>query len=172
MLESLRSAAAAAVADTGDVATRTGTLGAQRERAVELLRSVGQRVTTPRVVVLSHVLAAGSQHLSADELLERVAAADAGVHRATVYRTLEGLTEAGLLVHVHLGRGLTAYHLAGPEHAEHGGHLHAQCSQCGRVVDLPADVLGDTAERIRAARGFRLDAAHVALSGLCRDCAG
>jgi Fur family ferric uptake transcriptional regulator len=142
-----------------------------QNRAVELLRSVGQRVTRPRVVVLSHVLAAGDEHLSADEILEQVTASDAGVHRATVYRTLEGLAEAGVVVHVHLDRGLTAYHLASPAHL-HGevAHLHAQCSQCGKVVDLPPDVLGDTAARIRKARGFTLDAAHVALSGLCKEC--
>jgi Fur family ferric uptake transcriptional regulator len=140
------------------------------DRATELLRSVGQRVTKPRVVVLTQVLAAGEQHLSADEILERVTAAEADVHRATVYRTLDGLAEAGILVHVHLDRGLTAYHLADAGH-HHGGHIHAQCSSCGKVVDLPADVLGDTADRIRRARGFRLDAAHVALSGICKDCA-
>jgi Fe2+ or Zn2+ uptake regulation protein len=32
-------------------------------------------------------------------------------------------------------------------------------------------VLGDTAERVRRTSGFHLDASHVALSGLCKDCA-
>ena len=155
---------------TVGVATKAADPAVLADRAVDLLRSVGQRVTKPRVVVLSQVLAAGEQHLSADEILERVTATDAAVHRATVYRTLDGLAEAGVLVHVHLDRGLTAYHLADAGR-HHGGHLHAQCSRCGTVVDLPADVLGDTAARIRKAHGFRLDAAHVALSGLCKDCA-
>lgn len=141
------------------------------DRATELLRSVGQRVTRPRVAVLARILAAGEDHMSADELLDQVTSADAGVHRATVYRTLEGLAAAGVLVHVHLDRGLTAYHLAASAQPAGGTpHLHAQCSQCGRVVDLPSQVLGDTAARIRKARGFRLDATHVALSGVCKDC--
>ena len=136
---------------------------------MDLLRSVDLRVTRPRVAVLSCVLAAGADHLSADELLAKVDALDAGVHRATVYRTLEGLTEAGVLCHVHLDRGLTAYHLAEVD-GRANGHLHAQCIQCGKVVDLPPHVLGDTADRIRRAAGFRLDPAHVALSGRCREC--
>jgi Fur family ferric uptake transcriptional regulator len=142
--------------------------------ATALLRAAGQRVTKPRVALLSCVIAAGGEHLSADALLDQLAASDPPIHRATIYRTLEGLTNAGVLRHVHLDRGLTAYHLvdALPTTA-HGQaeHLHAQCSQCGQVTDLPAHVLGDTAIRIRRASGFRLDASHVALSGRCKTCA-
>ena len=141
--------------------------------ATALLRAAGQRVTRSRVALLRCVIAAGGEHLSADALLEQVADSDPPIHRATVYRTLEGLTAAGVLRHVHLDRGLTAYHLASTPRAEHHrpDHLHAQCSVCGRVTDLPAHVLGDTATRVRRATGFRLDPSHVALSGVCRDCA-
>lgn len=144
-------------------------------RATALLRQVGQRVTKPRVVLLSCIIGAGREHLSAEALLEQVADVEPPIHRATVYRTLEGLTNAGLLRHVHLDRGLTAYHLVETPKPtathRHPQHLHAQCSQCGKVTDLPADVLGDTAIRIRRASGFQLEASHVALSGVCKDCA-
>ncbi|HVW80266.1 MAG TPA: Fur family transcriptional regulator [Mycobacteriales bacterium] len=155
------------------MASRGTDVAAAEVRASELLRSVGQRVTKPRLAVLTCVLAAKEEHLSADVLLERVFAADASVHRATVYRTLEGLTAAGVLQHVHLDRGLTAYHLkeaAGEQ--RRAPHLHAQCSRCGRVVDFPAEVLEDAAERVERATGFALDPAHVALSGRCADCKG
>jgi Fur family ferric uptake transcriptional regulator len=144
-------------------------------QATDLLRAAGQRVTKPRVALLSCVIAAGGEHLSADALLDQVAGSDPPIHRATVYRTLEGLTSAGVLRHVHLDRGLTAYHLVDALPASTASrrseHLHAQCSRCGKVTDLPAHVLGDTPERIRRAGGFRLDASHVALSGVCRECA-
>jgi Fur family ferric uptake transcriptional regulator len=155
------------------MASRADDAPSAEDRAAELLRSVGQRVTKPRVAVLSSVLAANEEHLSADELLERVTAADASAHRATVYRTLEGLTAAGLLQHVHLDRGLTAYHLtdSAGEHFS-APHLHGQCSRCGRIVDFPPDVLEDAVVRVARATGFTLDPAHVALSGLCTDCQG
>jgi Fur family ferric uptake transcriptional regulator len=144
------------------------------DQATALLRAAGQRVTKPRVALLACIIGADGQHLSADALAEQVADSDPPIHRATIYRTLEGLTAAGVLRHVHLDRGLTAYHLVDkPPSAVHGHaeHLHAQCSQCGQVTDLPAHVLGDTAIRIRRASGFRLDASHVALSGRCKNCA-
>ncbi|HVS69514.1 MAG TPA: Fur family transcriptional regulator, partial [Mycobacteriales bacterium] len=122
------------------------------DRAEALLRDVGQRVTKPRVAVLACVLAAGGDHLSAEEVLSKVAERSAGVHRATVYRTLDGLADVGVLRHVHLDRGLTAYHVVEPTPRHE--HLHAQCTSCGRVVDLPPDVLGDTAARVRRASGF------------------
>lgn len=147
--------------------------GALEERAETVLRAAGQRVTKPRVAVLASLLAAGGEHLSAEEILQHVAARSDGAHRATVYRTLDGLAEAGIVRHVHLDRGLTAYHLVDPSpgDADHAAHLHAQCVDCGRVVDLPSDALGDTAQRVRRASGFVLDASHVALSGRCADCA-
>lgn len=147
------------------------------DEAIELLRAAGQRVTKPRVALLACVIAARGEHLSADVLIEALAGIDPPIHRATVYRTLDGLTVAGVLRHVHLDRGLTAYHLvdvrqsAAESQHHRSEHLHAQCSQCGAVTDLPAHVLGETAERIRRVSGFRLDASHVALSGLCRTCA-
>ena len=137
---------------------------------MRLLRRIGQRVTRPRVVVLAQVLAAGDEHVTANALLDQVTALHADVHRATVYRTLDGLTEAGVLRHVHLDRGLRAYHLA-HDRAPADAHLHGQCTQCGRVVDLPADVLDAVTRRVADATGFVLDAGHVALSGRCADCA-
>jgi Fur family transcriptional regulator, ferric uptake regulator len=154
--------------------------GNPEEWAADVLRAVGQRVTRPRVALLACVLTSAGDHFSANELLERVSSSEPAIHRATVYRTLEGLAKAGVLSHVHLERGLTAYHLsddtrrAVSEHSMHGDgppHLHAQCTRCGQVVDLPATVLEDAEAQVRRVSGFRLDASHVALSGLCQNCA-
>jgi Fur family transcriptional regulator, ferric uptake regulator len=147
--------------------------------AADVLRAVGQRVTRPRVALLACVLTSAGEHFSANELLEQVSLSEPAIHRATVYRTLEGLARAGVLTHVHLERGLTAYHLSDDaqralteKSSSRNGepHLHAQCTQCGQVVDLPASVLVDAERQVRRVSGFRLDASHVALSGLCKNC--
>jgi Fur family ferric uptake transcriptional regulator len=39
------------------------------------------------------------------------------------------------------------------------------------VRDLPPDLLDEVADALARQYGFVLDAGHVALSGLCRDCA-
>lgn len=129
------------------------------------LRAAGLHLTAPRRAVLA-VLGSQEGHLSAEHVVTAVAALDPGVHRASVYRALEALTDAGLVQHVHLGHGATAYHLADGE----GRHLHLQCGGCGAVIDAPVALLGGVRRRLLREHGFDLDAAHVALSGRCAAC--
>jgi Fur family ferric uptake transcriptional regulator len=157
--------------------------------ALDALRASGERVTPARRAVIAVVEAAdlADEHLSAEQIGERVATFEPSVHRATVYRTLTSLTDAGVLSHVHLGGSATVYHLATHRtertreaspaasdrqdtqpHAH--GHLHVQCSVCGRVQDAPADVLEEAARRLREDIGFELDTTHAALLGRCADC--
>lgn len=131
------------------------------------LRAAGLHLTGPRRAVLA-VLGVEPGHLSAERVVAAVAVAAPGVHRASVYRALEALTDAGIVQHVHLGHGATAYHLADDE----GEHLHLQCAACGAVLDAPVAVLGPVRRRLLRDQGFVLDAAHVALSGTCRSCRG
>ena len=130
------------------------------------LRAKGERMSAPRRAVLT-ALATTAGHLSTDEVAAAVAQIAPKVHRTSVYRALAALSELGVVQHVHLGHGATAYHLTG----DLGPHLHAQCRQCGSIIDLPPDLLVGVAERMGALHGFELDATHVALSGLCARCA-
>lgn len=130
-----------------------------------LLRARGERMTGPRRAVVS-VLARQTDHISADTLVNLVAEWDPGVHRASVYRSLEALSDLGVVQHVHVGHGATTYHLVRPEER----HLHAHCRICGSVRDLPPDLLDDVAALLARSYGFTLDAGHVALSGTCRRC--
>jgi Fur family ferric uptake transcriptional regulator len=133
--------------------------------AVSRLRERGERVTAPRRAVLE-VLAGRSDHLTADEVSSLLEGTE--VHRATVYRTLDVLSAAGVVSHRHGAGGATRYHLAAA--AEGAEHLHGHCRRCGVVVVLPADALGLATERVREAAGFRLEAEQSTLIGLCREC--
>lgn len=137
------------------------------ERAVQLLRARGGRVTQPRRQVIRAVVSLGG-HPDASEIHEAVQV-DGPVHLATTYRTLEQLCHLGLLQHVHLDHAQARYHLSpeitGPE------HVHAACRVCNAVTDLPAGLLAEVAEHLRS-RGFEPDFAHTALSVRCPDCAG
>ena len=151
-------------ATPGDVPSTHG-VPATIEQVAAMLRARGERMTGPRRAVLK-VLAERDEHLSAEAVLSRVAAHDPGVHRASVYRTLEALSELGVVQHVHVTHGGTAYHLVRDERR----HLHAQCRSCGAVYDLPADLLDDVEADLAHRHGFHLEAGHVALSGRCRSC--
>jgi Fur family ferric uptake transcriptional regulator len=87
------------------------------------------------------------------------------VNITTVYRTLDLLEQLGVVRHTHLGHGAPTY--ATSEHE----HVHLVCHHCGTVDEIDVDALDELAAALRSSRGFRLDAAHVALSGTCRACA-
>jgi Fur family ferric uptake transcriptional regulator len=134
--------------------------------AAALLRSRGDRMTGPRRAVITAL--AGRRepsHLTPEQVVVAVAQVDPTVHRASVYRALEVLSTLGVVQHVHLGHGTTAYHLAAPHE-----HLHAHCVRCDRVIDLPATLLDDVARQVADGYGFVLDPSHVALSGTCSSC--
>lgn len=136
---------------------------ARLDAALHALRRHGERVTEPRRAVLT-ALATLADHPTAEQVVSAVESGPSDVHRATVYRTLETLTGLGIVTHVHVGHGGTAYHL------NDRAHLHAQCHECGSVVDVPGDVLDEVSARLHAVAGFDLDPSHVALSGRCAEC--
>ena len=61
-------------------------------RALERLRTRGHRITMPRRAVIE-ALAGRDGHPSADELCAEIEQRHPGIHRTTVYRTLETLAE-------------------------------------------------------------------------------
>lgn len=135
-------------------------------RALGQLRTQDHRITVARRAVIE-TLARQPGHPSAAELSAEIENRYPGIHLATVYRSLEVLTELGVVTHVHLSHGATAYHLTGNA----GEHVHAQCRVCGRVYDLPANMLDEIRNRLASEHSFDLDPHHVALSGTCQTCA-
>lgn len=144
----------------------TATAEESVQAAVAALRARGERVTAPRRAVLE-VLAGRSDHLTADEVAALLEGSD--VHRATVYRTLDLLVDAGVVSHRHVAGGAARYHLA--TSPDGSAHLHGHCRSCGRVVVLRADAFDDVARALQRNDGFVLDVQQSAFAGVCAQCA-
>lgn len=130
----------------------------------EALRSRGLRSTPQRRCVLDAVDELG--HATAEQVAAHVRATGPDVSLATVYRTLELLEELGLVTHAHLEHGAPTYHSIRPRE-----HLHLVCRGCGRVQEASAEHGHALARSIRGEHGFQTDVRHLALHGLCSDCA-
>lgn len=131
------------------------------------IRLHGLRSTAPRVAVLAYLDRATSP-LSHTEIHE--ALADHGFDRATIYRNLMDLAEAGILLRSDLGDHVWRFErrdTKGPK--EDGGHPHFVCIDCGEVSCLP-----DQTVKVRAATGApkALGTSHVEvqIKGRCDDC--
>lgn len=131
--------------------------------AAARLHARGERVTTPRTAVI-RALARMPGHVTAEQVAACLPNGLGKPHLSTVYRTLERLTELGIVTHVHVGHGPTAYHLT------ESVHLHAQCRACSAVLDLPVEVLDSAVADIAKIAGFALDLEQVVLAGICADC--
>jgi Fur family ferric uptake transcriptional regulator len=121
--------------------------------------------TQPRLAVATVVLDA-SDHVSADDVLRRVAKHGLDVGLATVYRTLDLLVSSGLVAERDFGEGFRRYEPVAPGQA----HEHCICSSCGRVMELSNDRLERVIALVAEEVGFRPHHHHLEVFGLCRDC--
>lgn len=133
---------------------------------LDRLRSSGERVTTARRAVIVELVADEAQHLSADQVMERVRVNHPDLHQSTVYRTLEFLENIGLVVRVDAGKAVATYHLAGH------GHHHAMCGRCGVLVEFDDDALAGLVEQLETLHGFQAHPRHLIITGLCGSCRG
>ncbi|KRE97249.1 Fur family transcriptional regulator [Nocardioides sp. Soil774] len=128
------------------------------------LREQGLRLTPQRELILAAVEQLG--HATPDEVLAHVRGQVRSVNASTVYRTLEVLEELGLVRHTHLSDRAPTYHST----REHE-HVHAVCRSCRAVTSYDTEVVAPLVERL-AADGFTVDVGHLAVFGVCADCAG
>lgn len=135
--------------------------GALMEGVLARLHEHGERLTASRRAVLE-VLARHAEHLSADEVAAELA--EEGVHRATVYRTLERFSALGILSHRQAPGAASAYHLASPS------HLHGHCVSCSAVVALDPGLFEGVEAAAEQRGGFALDLQKSMLTGLCPSC--
>jgi Fe2+ or Zn2+ uptake regulation protein len=132
---------------------------------VAVLRSRGRRLTRQRRLIWDVLAAEPDGHLSAQDVTERVREQAPSVTPSTVYRTLDVLVEAGLVLRTDLGEDRVFYEPAYEHH-----HHHLVCERCGAVRHVHDDVLGDLAARVETRSGYALSAREITLFGTCPDC--
>lgn len=132
----------------------------------EYLVGEGLKFTGERRAI-AEVLFESDSHLEAEELLLRLKSADANVSRATVYRTLDLLVEAGLARKVRLGTDHNFFeHILGRRQ-----HEHMVCIGCGNVIEWFDPELAQLVERNTKEQGFQPARYTVQVFGRCADCA-
>ena len=130
----------------------------------EFLEIRGEKLTEPRRVLVRHVFDS-HKHFDADELVADLRAASRQVSRATVYRTLRLLVEAGLLRELRLTNRTAYEHDFG-----YPSHDHLHCTECNRVVEFRNDEIRKLCEAISLEQGFRASAHRFVITGICPAC--
>jgi Fur family ferric uptake transcriptional regulator len=132
------------------------------------IRAAGLRSTAPRVAVLQRLLQTTTPASHADLFTEL---ADQGFDRATIYRNLIDLTEAGLLSRTDVGDHVWRFELRREGQRGHQSeHPHFMCTDCGEVSCLPGVNVRISPTR-GAPRALSAKSISVQLKGLCDRCA-
>jgi Fur family peroxide stress response transcriptional regulator len=127
-------------------------------------RRRGLAVTVQRRTVFAE-LASRRDHPTADQVYEAVRGRLPGLSRATVYRVLETLVEAGLARKVQHAAGVARFDPIT------GRHHHLACDACGRLVDLEDAMVPPLRLPEPSKTGFWIKDYSVSFTGLCPDCA-
>ncbi|MGD9115877.1 MAG: Fur family transcriptional regulator [Dehalococcoidia bacterium] len=130
---------------------------------ITTFKKKGLKLTPQRKLILDIIHETG-EHLSAETIISRVQEKMPGVHKSTIYRTLDLLEEHGCVYKSPLGNQFI-YH-----HPEEGHHHHLVCTQCGKSIDCDDGVFAPAEKTIGEEYGFRVDFKHIVMSGLCEEC--
>ena len=136
------------------------------ERFEEFVQSRGKRRSSQRRTIVEQVFSR-HDHFDAEELLGQLKEIAGGraVSRATVYRTLSELVEAGLLREMDLkGRKVYEHDYGYPQH----DHLH--CERCGKLIEFSSDEIKQIRDAVAREHQFRVLGHQLIINGVCVEC--
>jgi len=132
--------------------------------AANALRSRGLRVSAARRLVLEALWLADGP-VTAEDIARGLGGRLPVSDRASTYRNLATLEEAGLVRHLHAGHGAGRW-----EHTGRPARAYAACDACGVLTALSPEAAGRLAEAVLAACGHEASLSHFPVVGRCPRC--
>ena len=104
-------------------------------------------------------------HPTAEQVYRQVIKKYPNISKATVYRNLSQMAEAGELLNIGNHDGSTRY-----DHNLHG-HSHFVCSKCNKIHDIDDD-LSSLIKKLNSKGDFEITSCNISFTGFCQDCKG
>jgi Fur family ferric uptake transcriptional regulator len=143
---------------------------ARIEKIKQQLQSQGYKLTPQREATVRVLLENEADHLSAEDVFMLVKDKAPEIGLATVYRTLELLSELHVVEKMNFGDGVARYDLRND--STHHHHHHLICVQCGAVDEIMEDWLTELEERLEREYLFRVLDHRLDFQGICYRCGG
>jgi Fur family transcriptional regulator, ferric uptake regulator len=142
---------------------------------LDSLRPAGSKRSSKRDLIVN-VFLRQEGHLTADDLFDLIrreeaskgdgVASSSRMSRATVYRTLQWMVEAGIARKVDFGEGRFRF-----EHSyRHPRHFHLICKTCNRSFEFLSSDIESLLEEVAAARNFTARQSVLQIHGTCESC--
>lgn len=123
----------------------------------------GSRNTIQRTLVLEAVRSLHNHPTSAD-VYDVVRECHPNISRATVYRNLNLLADAGEVLRIQLPNGADCYDFRCDD------HFHARCKECGHVFDIDMPRNENLVSHVQDTHGFQVDNYEIVFTGTCPNC--
>ena len=132
---------------------------------LESLRPAGSKRSSKRDFIVD-VFLRQEGHITADTLVDLIRREDQRVSRATIYRTLQWMVDAGIARKVDFGEGRFRF-----EHSyRHPRHFHLICSTCNRSFEFLSSDIETLLEEVATARKFAPRHSVLQIHGTCETC--
>jgi Fur family ferric uptake transcriptional regulator len=135
------------------------------ERFERFLHRKDLRLTEARAAIVEAALARDG-HYPIEELIADLKARGIRGSKATVYRTLPLLAEAGILQPAIIAADTKSYETTFGRHH----HDHLLCGTCGKVIEFEFEAFEILQREVASKHGYRLESHYHELVGTCPDC--
>jgi Fur family ferric uptake transcriptional regulator len=134
---------------------------------IQNLKKRGHRITAQREIILQIFRnEPHGNHLSAEELHDKLLRRGTNVSLATTYRTLKLLSSLGLLRELDFAEGHKHYELKQDELP----HQHIICIGCNTTLEFEDHFLEEAGQKIGAKHSFEVIDAQFKIFGFCPNC--
>jgi Fur family ferric uptake transcriptional regulator len=123
-----------------------------------------QRYTEQQRDMVRHIFARHN-HFEPEQLIDDMKHAGLGVSRATAYRTLTKLVDAGLLRRLEIGTRTFYEHDYG-----YPQHEHLVCQYCRKMIEFQSSDLEAIIDEVARQHHFQVNGHTFLVQGVCRDC--
>lgn len=103
-------------------------------------------------------------HPTADYIYSLLRQSEPNISLATVYRNLNLLADNGVIKRISGLDGITRF-----DHNT-SNHYHFICSNCNKIYDVPADIVGDPAKEVLVRTGLIVESFDISFRGVCQNC--
>ncbi len=111
----------------------------------------------------------GGRHFTAADVVRCLLDKGISVGQATVYRTIDRLSESGRL-RKYIVDGAASCYQAAENHGDCHEHFHLKCAKCGTLIHTECAELAKIASHIASDHCFEIDFSKTVFYGVCENC--
>ncbi len=132
---------------------------------LEFLQKNGLKLTVAREIILDTVLKQ-NKHFEVEKIYDIIRKKHQTISRATIYRTINLLLQAGFIKKVLPCMETDCYETI----FEQPHHLHFICSKCGKIVEMPSNEIEKIYYDLAKTIDFDITELNFTAKGICSEC--